>query len=349
MRDTATTTARLIQAAPRQTADPVGAVDTGALSGFDLALAGWAFDPTNLTNRCGSTSTTIGPTDPRRVRRRHHRHRPAGRRGGLPRGRPRNQGWAGTVRLTGGGTHRVCAYAINIGAGGNTALRLRDGPDPDPRRVAGRRGQPRARRDLTVAGWSVDPQEPTAPVATHVYVTAADGAVTGAGRARRRRTVRTSRRPTRQPGHHTASPRSSRSARRAPPGSAPTRSASGRRPSTRSSAAGTVTRAQRVRRAGRGDRRPPVDSGSPGWAVNPNDPRARRRDPRVRHGRRGDRGHAGCPRGQRSAGRGGGVRPGCRSRFRAPTCPAPPGDHRVCAFAITAGGGVGNTLLGCRR
>ncbi len=313
MRDTATTTARLIQAARRFTDEPVGTLDASALSGFDLTLSGWAFDPNqpdqplridlydqradgSLVGYGGATAVTARPDV-------------AAAYGGIG----GNQGWTATVRLTGGGSHRVCAYAIGVGAGGNSELGCAAVQTPAPIGALDVAAND-APGVLTVGGWSFDPQDPTAPTSTHVYVTGPDGGLVGAAyTADGSRPDVASAFPGAGDRHgFTGSlPVGQVGVFRvcayaisvAPPALNPT---IGCRPVPVQNSYGALdavtATAGRIQLAG--------------WAVNPNDTAAGGRDPRLRHGGLLDHGYAGQPRRWGPAGCGRGVRPGCRPRFR---------------------------------
>ena len=179
MRDTATTTAQLIQGVPRST-DPIGVVDSATLDGFDLTLRGWAFDPDDaaqplridvydqrsdgvLTGFGGALSAVARP-DVAAV---------------YP-GTGGTQGWAGTVRLAGGGDHRVCVFGIGIGSGGNTLLGCVTVTAPVPVGSVDAVTNPQP-GVVEVRGWALDPAAPASGIATHLYLTGPDGQRTGVG------------------------------------------------------------------------------------------------------------------------------------------------------------------------
>lgn len=344
MRDTATTTARLIQAAPRVNDNPLGTVDTSALTGFDLALSGWTFDPNqadqplridiydqradgSLVGYGGATAVAARPDVA------------AAYPGVGP-----NQGWTATIRLTGGGSHRVCAYGINVGAGGNALLGCTSVSTPAPigslDAVANS-----APGVLTVDGWSMDPQDPTAAVATHLYVTAPDGSLAGtAVTADVSRTDVAAVYPAAGDRHGFAARLGvtqtgtvqvcAYAISVAPPALNPVL---GCRQVTVQNAFGTLDAVTSTTGAIR----------LTGWAINPNDIAE---DVEI---------HVYDTVGGVTVGTPGNVagadRPDVAAAFGQGAdhgfgidLPAAPGDHQVCAFAITTGGGVGNTLLGCR-
>jgi N-acetylmuramoyl-L-alanine amidase len=81
------------------------------------------------------------------------------------------------------GAHRVCAYAINLGAGRNAALGCRAvsvGPaSHNP--VGELTSASVVKRSVTLGGWSVDPNAPTSPTSVHLYVDGQGVAATVAG------------------------------------------------------------------------------------------------------------------------------------------------------------------------
>lgn len=343
MRDTATTTARLIQAAPKVTQNPLGTLDSSALTGFDLTLNGWAFDPGQRDQPLridvydqrsdGSLVGHGGAAVP--VSRPDVAAAYPGVGGG--------QGWSGTVRLSGGGTHRVCAYAINVGPGDNTLLGCTTVQTPIPVGSLDVAANP-APGVITFGGWSMDPQAPAAALATHVYVTAPDGSSAGVAL-----TADTSR----------------ADIATAFPGAGDRHGFAGQLGVTRTGTvqvcAYAISAAPPAVNPGIGCRQVAVrdafgnldavsaTAGSirvTGWAVNPNDTGE---DVEIHVYDTVDGATTGTP----------GYRAGVdRSDVAAAfglgsdhgyviDQPAAPGAHQVCAFAITTGGGTGNTLLGC--
>lgn len=80
--------------------------------------------------------------------------------------------------VPGPGSHNVCAYAINTGAGTNTLLGCR-GLDMNPTPFGSLDNVQRVAGGITVNGWAIDP-DTTSSVDVHVY---ADGGFAGSGRA----------------------------------------------------------------------------------------------------------------------------------------------------------------------
>lgn len=344
MRDTATTTARLIQAAPRIADDPVGRIDGAALNGFDLTVNGWAFDPNqadqplridlydqhsdgSLVGYGGATAVATRPDVA------------AAYPGAGP-----NQGWSGTLRLIGGGSHWVCAYGIGVAAGGNTELGCVTVQTPVPVGTLDDAANT-APGQLTVRGWSFDPEVPTTAGATHVYVTAPDGSVAGTA------LTADGSRPDVAAVFPGVGDRHGFSAQLgvgqtgtyqvcayaisvAPPALNPGIGCAPVSVQNSFGALDTVTAsAGRVQLTG--------------WAINPNNT-GQAVEIHVYDT------VAGATAGT-SGNRAGGDRPDVAAVFGQGAAhgfgidlPAAPGDHQVCAFALTTGGGVANTLLGCR-
>jgi SpoIID/LytB domain protein len=91
-------------------------------------------------------------------------------------GAGRRQGFGTTVTLP-QGSHSVCAFAINIGAGGNKLLGCR-GVRVADQAAFGSLDSVRGTGvgQITVRGWTIDPDTPRTPGRVHVYV---DGAARG--------------------------------------------------------------------------------------------------------------------------------------------------------------------------
>ena len=156
--------------------DPFGSLDEATVGiGGAVRVGGWALDP-DTTGAIGvhvyvdgarraELSTTIERGDVAAAF-------PGG--GSL-------HGFAVTVPALGEGTHTVCAYGINAGAGAANSLLGRC-------RVVSVAHRPFGSLDVTtvgpdrtatVSGWAIDP-DTTDPIGVHVYV---DGVKTGAGTA----------------------------------------------------------------------------------------------------------------------------------------------------------------------
>ena len=96
--------------------DPVGSLDVVAIAGGGIQVGGWALDPNSADPidvhvYVGAAGTPITADVPR-----------PDVAAAVPGAGP-NHGFAAT--LAGGSGARVCAYAINVGKGANTALGCR--------------------------------------------------------------------------------------------------------------------------------------------------------------------------------------------------------------------------------
>ena len=147
---------------------PQGKVTAAVVSGRMVTLTGWAVDPQ-------------APTSPTTVRV----YVDGAYRAGVvadrttsavaafaPFGVTAAHGFAAAVPLN-AGTHSVCAFAINTGAGtGNTLLacvsRTVAASAWNP--VGALESAPVSGRTVTVTGWALDFDAPTGPIAVHVYV-----------------------------------------------------------------------------------------------------------------------------------------------------------------------------------
>ena len=81
-------------------------------------------------------------------------------------------GYSSDLSLEVGGSYRVCAYGINVGPGSNQPLRdckQVSVADPRPFGYLDAVTSP-APGKIAVAGWAVDPNQPTSPIDVHVYV-----------------------------------------------------------------------------------------------------------------------------------------------------------------------------------
>jgi len=156
--------------------DPVGFLDSVTYAGGGVVrVSGWALDP-----------DTYDPIDVHV----YVGSNPVGVRADASRPdiAAAYPGWGDRHGFTadiavGEGTHRVCAYAINVPAGGNPGLGCRD--------VVVTNAGPRGTLDLVaptastvrVAGWAWDP-DTAAPVEIHVYAGSNHIATTNADRSR---------------------------------------------------------------------------------------------------------------------------------------------------------------------
>jgi surface antigen len=155
-------------AQPPQNAAPFGYLDVAESPGPGLLhVAGWAADPDVRTSPidvhvyANEIGFNLGSANRSRV--------DVG--AALP-GYGNEHGFDATVAVSAGGTYQVCAYGINVPAGGNPVLK-------NCKAVAIADPQPFGHLDevtspspglLRVRGWAVDPNTKTAPVDVHVYL-----------------------------------------------------------------------------------------------------------------------------------------------------------------------------------
>jgi hypothetical protein len=148
-------------------AAPFGSIDTVAVSGQTLTVAGWALDPDTTASirthvyidGAGAASLAANGSRPD-VGRIHGK------------GDAHGYNWTTTLSV---GTHQVCVYAIDAAGGPNTQLGCRT--------VTVRNVAPLGSIDtvavsggtLTVAGWALDP-DTTASIRTHIYIDGAGAA-----------------------------------------------------------------------------------------------------------------------------------------------------------------------------
>jgi hypothetical protein len=324
--------------------DPIGTWDGATVSGRSYQVSGWAFDP-NAPQQVINVDV--------------YDHRPDGTDTGVRLstggGRPDvagaysgaggNSGFTGSIQLDGAGRHSVCLYAINVGAGNNKQIQCRDVVVPGPSGyldAAASNGE----STLGVSGWASDPDGPTAAEDIHFYVSGPRGtgfSVTKTGQPR---------------GDVKAAipwvgPNSGFSATIPTQGAGENRvcafAINVRPPNTNpqigcrtvlvQNAFGTL---DAVRFSG-------GRIVASGWALNPN----RKTPPVEVHVY--DTGPAGLrvtPGILANTSRPdvSGVYPGYGAAhgFEAAVSATGSGRHSVCVFAITAGGGAGNTMLGCK-
>jgi SpoIID/LytB domain protein len=154
---------------------PEGAFDDAVVNGTVLSVRGWAFDPnepaTPLTVHVydrapsGAVRTSVFPADQSRpdvaavYPTAGHLH-----------------GFTAQLPISGRGTHNICAYGINVGAGSiNRTLGCRTATVGGPLGVLdwafGGTGF------VDFAGWTIDPAEPGRSVEVHLYATGPAGTV----------------------------------------------------------------------------------------------------------------------------------------------------------------------------
>lgn len=324
---------------------PQSAWDSASLSGRDYSFSGWAFDP-NAPQQVINVDA--------------YDHRPDGTDTGIRfstggsrqdvanafGGSGSNSGFNGSIRLDGAGRHSICLYAINIGDGNNRQIQCRTVDVPGPignLDSAGSNGE----STLGVSGWAADPDGPTAAEEVRFTVTGPNG--TGSAST----TTRGSRNDVKA-AFPWVGPNSGFSATIPTQGAGENRvcaSAINVRPPLTNPQIGCKT--VQVRNAFGAFDSVSYASGKftvNGWALNPN----RTSGPVEVHvydfGPGGTtRGTAGIMTNQprpdvNNAFAGYGPNPG----FRAEVSTTGAGKHSVCVFAITAGGGAGNPLLGCK-
>jgi hypothetical protein len=157
---------------------PVGRVDAASPAVSNdgrVTVRGWAFDPDEPARALevhvyvngrgyGAYSTGVARADVARV---------------YP-GVGGSQGYSVPVRL-GAGSHQVCVFAINVSAGSNTLLNCASVTVSDRPPFGSVDGiTASAAGEVTVRGWTIDPDAPTAATQVHVYV---DGRGVGSFRA----------------------------------------------------------------------------------------------------------------------------------------------------------------------
>lgn len=325
--------------------DPLGTIDSASLDNFTYTVAGWAIDPDS-------------PRQPLDVH--IYDYRADGSSSGYPfqsglarpdvaaafSGAGDNQGYSATVRLTGGGVHQVCVYAINVGAGGNVTLGCQTVTTATPVGTVDGVLNPSV-GGLLVQGWSLDPDVPTVPVGNTISVIAPDGTVADysgyvadgirgdvgsafPGVGDNHGLVASV--PVVQPGTsqvcvHALSARSPATSQRIGCRSVVVQNAFGTLDGV-SAGAGSISVS--------------------GWALNPNGYSQAVPIDIYDSGPNGLAGYGGNMAGS--------YRPDVDAVFGqgadhgyVATIPAASGRHQVCAYAITTGGGTGNTLLGCRE
>ena len=151
------------------TVNPIGSVESVSTARGSVTVSGWSLDPSTTesiqvhayVDGAGTAIVADGSRPDVQA--------------AFP-GLGADKGFSATFAAS-PGTHQLCLYGINVGAGDNSSLGCRtiDVPGWSPfgsLDVA----TPRA-GGITVGGWAIDP-ETTAPIAVHVYVDAAGAATT---------------------------------------------------------------------------------------------------------------------------------------------------------------------------
>ena len=325
-----------IAVANAATRSPVGYLDSATLTGTTARVAGWAVDPDRLRAPIDVHVYDFRPDgSSQAVAVRADRPRPD-----LPAGLPgvsAEHGYAVSLPLTGSGRHTVCAYGINVDTGGNSAL----GCVPfDVRAPIGSfDGAGMSGGRITIAGWAADPSSPGQPVQVSAAVSGPAGvssAVLSTGGSRQ----------------DVAGVYPWAGGSTGFSGSLPVQGEGTHQVCLSVSGASLGCRNVPVRNAfgyldyaAAGGR----DITVVGWALNPNNPGERVEIHVYDDGPGGTVGRAGYRADQQRTDVAAAF-PGYDARHGyAVTIPAAPGGHRVCAYAITTGGGFANTLLGCRE
>lgn len=329
---------------PAPNREPTGTVDSASASGDAATVSGWAFDPDRLHR----------PIDVH-----VYDFRPDGSAGAVAvsanQARPDvanafpglnwEHGFTATLQLAGPGRHNVCAFAINVESGSTNSVigcRLLDVPPPIGAFDQAAGGSPGV---ISTLGWAADPIAPGEAVQVRVTVSGPAGtadvvAATGTQRddvgnafswAGNNQGFVTDV-PTRGEGVNKVC--AFANAVRYSTASAPI----GCRTVIIENPFGTLDSVT-------------GSAGSftiGGWVLNPNNPGERVEVHVYDDGPSGTRGTPGVIANQ--------SRPDVANAFAgydndhgfSATIPAEPGQHRVCTYAITTGGGTGNPQIGCR-
>lgn len=157
---------------------PFGRLDAASGGAGSIALRGWVIDPdTNgpvtvhvyVDGRITAALTADQPRPDLTVP--------------FPTFGP-NHGFSGTLTGLSGGSHTVCTYGINVGAGGNTTLGCASVLVPTGSPFGNLEAVSAGAGSILVKGWAIDP-DVVAPIPVHVYV---DGVGAGVGAADQTRT-----------------------------------------------------------------------------------------------------------------------------------------------------------------
>jgi hypothetical protein len=256
-----------------------------------------------------------------------------------------NSGFTGSIRLDGAGRHSVCLYAINVGDGDNRQIQCRNVDVPGPSGNldgAGSNGE----STLGVSGWAVDPDGPTAAEEVRFSVSGPNGtgsASTTTGGAR----------PDVKAAFSWVGANSGFSATIPTQGAGENRvcatAINVRPPYTNPQLGCKTVQVQNAFGAFDGASYAAGRISVSGWALNPNRAAAPVEVHVYDSGPSGTRGTPGIMANQ--------SRPdvdrafagyGANHGFQAEVPTTGSGRHSVCIFAITAGGGAGNPLLGCK-
>ncbi len=143
--------------------DPIGRVDGVQGGPGQVAVSGWALDPdTTAANDIhvyvDGRGVNLGPANASRPDV-----------ASIFPSWGAAHGFAATLPLDRGGDHQICAYAINLGYGGNVSLGCTAVRTPTGSPVGVTEVIQRTAGGVRVSGWALDP-DTTAPVDIHVYV-----------------------------------------------------------------------------------------------------------------------------------------------------------------------------------
>jgi hypothetical protein len=323
--------------------NPVGFFDWAALSGWTYQFAGWAFDPSAPTQAINVDVYDRRPDGTQAGTRLITNGARADVAAAYP-GVGGRSGFSGSIQLVGPGRHSVCVFAINVGAGSNKLIQCRDvdvsGPIGSLDSVTSN-----GPSTLRVTGWASDPGAPTSAENVHFYVTAAGGTAFGAGATSQSR-------PDVVGAFSWAGPSTGFVATVPAAGEGPNRvcayAINVNPPFTNPMIGCQTVNVQNAL----GYLDSVTVQGSRivanGWALNPNNPRDAVELHVYDTGPAGVRGYPGFMA-NRSRPDVGAAYPGYGDAhgFSASVPATGAGNHSVCVYAITTGGGAGNPLLGC--
>jgi hypothetical protein len=145
------------------TSDPIGRLDGVQARVGEVTVSGWSLDPdtvapTDIHLYVDGVGTNLGPADLGR-----------GDIGSVFPAWGAAHGFAATIPVSRGGSHQVCAYAINHSFGSNVLLGCQSVQTPTGSPVGAAEVVQRSGGQVRVAGWAIDP-DTTGAVDVHVYV-----------------------------------------------------------------------------------------------------------------------------------------------------------------------------------
>jgi hypothetical protein len=160
---------------PASAWDPQGNLEAATVSGGQVIATGWGLDADAPTSPAAVHLFVDGAYRKSLVA---NTSRPDV--GAIFPGFGNAHGFSGAV-LVGGGRHSVCAFVLNAGNGTQNTLvgcRIVDLPAAASLPIGNPDTITRTSTGLTVAGWALDPDNPTQPISVHVYI---DGHGAGSG------------------------------------------------------------------------------------------------------------------------------------------------------------------------